>query len=79
MKPVRSICQIPPSFVVVTEADGEKRWLNTKNILSMRTQDDWTMIELDNGDVIRVKDAAADIANFLERPMVTVIIEDDDE
>jgi len=78
MKPVRSICQIPPSFVVVTEADGEKRWLNTKNILSMRVQDDWTMIGLDNGDVIRVKEKASDIATFLERPMITVIVEDDE-
>jgi uncharacterized protein YlzI (FlbEa/FlbD family) len=78
MKPVRSICHIPPSFVVVTEADGEKRWLNTKNILSMRVQDNWTMIELDNGDVVRVKEAATDIATFLERPMITVIIEDDE-
>ena len=70
---------MPPSFVVVTEAGGP-RWLNTHRILSMRELESGTLIELDkdNGDVAHVKEKAFDIADYLQRAVITVIVEDDD-
>lgn len=76
MKPVRCVVNMPPSFVVVTDAEGP-RWLNTHRILGMRELDDGTLIELDNGDVAKVKERAFDIADYLQRPAVTVIVEDE--
>jgi hypothetical protein len=62
----------PPSFVVVTDAKGQ-RWLNAQRILSMREHRDGTLIELDNGEEFKVEGRAADIAEYLQRPTVTIV------
>jgi uncharacterized protein YlzI (FlbEa/FlbD family) len=76
MKPVRCVVNMPPSFIVVTEADG-KHWLNMHRILGMRELPDGALIELDNGDVLKVTDKALDIALYLQRPNITLFIEDE--
>jgi hypothetical protein len=77
MKPIRCVVNMPPSFVVITDAEGP-RWLNTKNILSVRELDGGgTLIELDNGDVAKVKERAFDIGEYLQRPAITISVEDE--
>jgi uncharacterized protein YlzI (FlbEa/FlbD family) len=68
---------MPPTFILVTDAEG-KRWLNTHRILSMRELPDGALIELDNGDVAKVTNPALDIASYLQRPTITVFVEDDE-
>jgi hypothetical protein len=62
----------PPAFVVVTDAKGQ-RWLNAQRILSLREHRDGTLIELDNGEEFKVEGRAADIAEYLQRPTVTIV------
>jgi uncharacterized protein YlzI (FlbEa/FlbD family) len=68
---------MPPSFILVTDAEGQ-RWLNTHRILGMRELPDGALIELDNGDVAKVTERALDIATYLQRPTITVFVEDDE-
>lgn len=75
MKPVRCVVNMPPSFILLTDAEG-KRWLNTHRILSMRELSDGALIELDNGDVLKVTNPAIEIATYLQRPTITVFVED---
>lgn len=77
MKPVRCVVSMPPSFILVTDAEG-KRWLNTHRILSMRELPDGALIELDNGEVTKVTNPALDIASYLQRPAITVFVEDEE-
>ncbi len=63
----------PPSFVVVTSPEGE-RWLNAHRILSMREDKQGTWVEMDNGEAFHVADRAAVIAESVQRPTVTVVI-----
>lgn len=65
----------PPSYVIVTEAGGP-RWLNAQRIISMRELDDGTLIEMDNGDTLKVKEQAFGIAEYLQRPTITVFVEE---
>jgi uncharacterized protein YlzI (FlbEa/FlbD family) len=67
----------PPSFVVVTAPDGE-RWLNAHRILSMREDKKGTHIEMDNGETFHVAEQAAVIAESVQRPTVTVVIDPPD-
>ena len=64
----------PPSFVVVTTAEGQ-RWLNTQRILSMREQEEGVLMELDNGEKFIVSGRAFDIAEYLQRPTVTIVLD----
>ena len=57
MKPVRCVVSMPPSFILVTDAEG-KRWLNTHRILSMRELPDGALVELDTGEVTKVTNPA---------------------
>lgn len=67
----------PPSFVVVTAPDGE-RWLNAHRILSMREDKKGTHVEMDNGEKFHVAERAAVIAESVQRPTVTVVIDPPD-
>ena len=62
----------PPSFVVVTSPDGE-RWLNAHRILSMREDRQGTWVEMDNGEAFQVSERAAVIAEYVQRPTVTIV------
>jgi hypothetical protein len=77
VKPVRCVVNMPPSFIIVTDAEGQ-RWLNTHRILGMRELPDGALIELDNGEIAKVTDRALDIAAYLQRPTITVFVEDDE-
>ncbi|MEO8380481.1 MAG: hypothetical protein ABI779_12520 [Acidobacteriota bacterium] len=46
-------------------------------ILGMRELPDGALIELDDGDVMKVTDKALDIAAYLQRPNITLFIEDE--
>jgi uncharacterized protein YlzI (FlbEa/FlbD family) len=61
----------PPSFVIVSGPDG-KLWLNAHRILSMREDGPRTWIEMDNGEAFHVEERAAVIAEYVQRPTVTV-------
>ena len=67
----------PPSFVVVTAPDG-KRWLNAHRILSMREDRQGTWVEMDNGEAFQVSERASVIAESMQRPTVTVVIDPPD-
>jgi hypothetical protein len=62
----------PPSFIVVTCPDGN-RWLNAHRILSMREDKKGTHIEMDSGATYHVAERAAVIAEYLQRPTVTIV------
>lgn len=62
----------PPSFVIVSGPDG-KLWLNAHRILSMREDGPRTWIEMDNGEAFHVAERAAVIAEYVQRPTVTVV------
>jgi hypothetical protein len=68
----------PPSFVIVSGPDG-KLWLNTHRILSMREDGTRTWIEMDNGEAFHVAERAAVIAEYVQRPTVTVVADPPDE
>lgn len=44
----------------------------------MRELPDGALIEMDNGDTAKVTDRALDIASYLQRPTITVFVEDDE-
>ena len=67
----------PPSFIVVTCPDGN-RWLNAHRILSMREDKKGTHIEMDSGATYHVAERAAVIAEYLQRPTVTVSLDPPD-
>jgi hypothetical protein len=67
----------PPSFVLVTAPDGE-RWLNAHRILSMREDKKGTHVEMDNGETFHVSERAAVIAESVQQPTVTVVIDPPD-
>jgi hypothetical protein len=81
MQGARKIVQhevnLPSSFLAVTEADGQERWLNTRRILSLRPADSGALIELDNGERLTVTQRAFDIADYLQRPAITVVIDEE--
>jgi len=64
----------PPSFVVVSAPDGNV-WLNAHRILSMREDRQGTHIEMDNGETFHVAERAAVIAEYVQRPTVTVVLD----
>jgi len=64
----------PPSFVVVSAPDGNV-WLNAHRILSMREDQQGTHIEMDNGETFHVAEQAAAIAEYVQRPTVTVVVD----
>jgi uncharacterized protein YlzI (FlbEa/FlbD family) len=68
----------PPSFVVVSGPDGQL-WLNAHRILSMREDRQGTHIEMDNGETFHVAEKAAVIAEYVQRPTVTVVADPPDE
>jgi uncharacterized protein YlzI (FlbEa/FlbD family) len=68
----------PPSFVIVDGPDG-KLWLNAHRILSMREDGPRTWIEMDNGEAFHVEERAAVIAEYVQRPTVTVVADPPDE
>jgi hypothetical protein len=67
----------PPSFIVVTCPDGN-RWLNAHRILSMREDKKGTHVEMDSGETFHVAERAAVIAEYLQRPTVTVALDPPD-
>jgi hypothetical protein len=62
----------PPLFVLVTDPDGQ-RWLNAQRILSMREDKKGTRIDLDTGETFHVSERASVIAEYLQRPTVTIV------
>jgi uncharacterized protein YlzI (FlbEa/FlbD family) len=68
----------PPSFVIVSGTDGNL-WLNAHRILSMREDRQGTHIEMDNGETFHVAEKAAVIAEYVQRPTVTVVADGPDE
>jgi uncharacterized protein YlzI (FlbEa/FlbD family) len=64
----------PPSFVTVS-APGGNLWLNAHRILSMREDGKTTHIEMDNGETFHVAERAAVIAEYVQRPTVTVVVD----
>jgi len=67
----------PPSFIIVSGPDG-KLWLNAHRILSMREDGPRTWIEMDNGEAFHVAERAAVIAEYVQRPTVTVVADPPD-
>lgn len=68
----------PPSFVIVADPNGNL-WLNAHRILSMREDGRTTHIEMDNGETFHVAEKAAVIAEYVQRPTVTVVADPPNE
>jgi hypothetical protein len=67
----------PPSFVIVSAPDGNV-WLNAHRILSLREDRLGTHVEMDNGETFHVAEKAAVIAEYVQRPTVTVVTDQPD-
>jgi hypothetical protein len=68
----------PPSFVIVSVPDGNV-WLNAHRILSLREDRLGTHVEMDNGETFHVAEKAAAIAEYVQRPTVTVVADPPEE
>jgi len=68
----------PPSFVIVSAPNGNV-WLNAHRILSMREDRQGTHIEMDSGETFHLAERAAVIAEYVQRPTVTVVADPPDE
>jgi len=53
-------------------------WLNAHRILSMREDRQGTHIEMDSGETFHVAERAAVIAEYVQRPTVTVVYDPPD-